>query len=666
MKKNIIVLLSIVWTGIFAQVPPTINYQGIARNAAGSPIINTTITLQFKITTSDDPAFYQETQLAVPVNSLGLFNTKIGKVTPLPQSGWEALPAILEVLIDTNGSGFVSFGTQTLSSVPYAFYALNSGSALPPGTRNGQTMRWDSLNGTWQNSDNITNDDLRVGIGLFPNEYKSKLSVATNNPQDTSVVTALHFGAQNRTAGFRSIVAGNTTPTSTNAPLPSAIFGAQNIAYNLGSGAAIGVAGYGSSKGYGAGLAGFGSTQSALGTAVGLFASADSTSPGTKKFAAIFDKGAVVINDSLLLNPFKYPGTLGDVLTLTGFNGRATWKPAVLGPWKRILISSTFNTALTNPSDRVSIGLPLASSANEKLHLHNSTGDAYMQFTTNGSFASVGLVFGESSNISKGVLRFDNGSNSLTYQLFSKRIIFVDGNTRATLVGKIPTGALSQSPFNVYDSVNTSTTPRPILKVINTNAVINAPTALFLGHDNNIDGINLVFRKNTNTTTFSLEDNTLNTKFHTFNTAGRFSPGSDGTSGKSFIQSGNTLSDDITIGASTNGNIVNAGFTKLGNNGPPYPAIQVLEFFTTMPATASGNAQINLAPYITNASQIESVQVLVTTPNRIVPTNYTITPGYECQYEIGTSTPTIFVWATAANSISLFSQPVKVVVTIKK
>lgn len=661
--KKLTILMLLLFAKIYSQAPPTINYQGIARNSAGTPLTNTTITLQFKISTSVNPTFYQETQLAVPVNSLGLFNTKIGKVTPLPQSGWEDLPATLEVLIDANGSGFVSFGTQILSSVPYAFYALKSGNSLPPGSRNGQTMRWDSINSTWKNSNNLTNDDLRVGIGLFPNEYKSKLSIATINPLDTSVVTAIHFGAQSRTAGFRSIVAGNTTPTSTNNPFPSAIFGAQNIAFNLGSGTAMGNAGYGSSKGYGVGLAGFGSTQSASGSAVGLYASADSTSPGTNKFAAIFDKGGVVINDSLLLNPFKTPGTLGDVLTLTGFNGRATWKPSS-GPWKRTLVSGIFNTALTNLSDRVSIGLPATVGANEKLHLHTSNGDAYMQFTTGGASNSVGFVFGESANISKGVIRFDNFSNSLTYQLFGKRIMHIDGFSRATLIGKIPTGASSQSPLNVYDSVNVSNA-KPIFKVINTNSIFVAPTALFLGH-NNIDGINLAFRKNSAGNTFSLEDNTLNTRFHTFNTGGRFFPGSDGAPGKAFIQSFNTTADDITIGASTSGNIVNSGFTKLGNNGVPYPAIQVLEFFTTMPATAGGNTQINLGSYIANSSQIESVQILISTPNRIVPPNYTISPGYECQYEIGPTLPNIFIWASLANSGSILGQPVKVVVTLKK
>ncbi|MBA3665977.1 MAG: hypothetical protein H0W61_17505 [Bacteroidetes bacterium] len=660
--KKIAFLFLMIALRAFSQVPATINYQGIARDASGAAITNTTVGLTFNISTSTSTNFYSEIQTAVPVNSLGLFSTKIGINTPLPSSGWEDTPAILNVLININGSGFVSLGSQTLSSVPYALYALNSGSSLPPGTRDGQTLRWDSISSTWLNSGNLTNDDVRVGVGVFPQTIKSKFSVATTNPFDSAAITAIHYVAQNKTAAIRGMAIGSTVGGSGN-PYSTAIFGGQHVAYNASTGFAIGNGGYGSSKKLGIGLAGFGATQINTGTAVGIYATVDTLSPGTNKYAAIFDRGAVFIGDSLMLNPAKNPGSLGDVLTLTGFNGRAKWKPAG-GPWQRAFLGGGFTTYLANNNDDVSIGLPSGVGASEKLHLHEQGGDAYMQLSTFNNANSVGFVFGESANLNKASLRFDNFSNTLVYQVGGKSLLHIDGVQKSVLVGKIPFGAASLSSFNVYDSI-TITALRPVAKVINTNTALNMPTSLFIGH-NNFSGINLTYRKGPGFNTFSLEDNSFGNVFHTFNDAGRFYPGSDGTVGKAYIQGGNFINDNLSLVSSTNGNIVHVGYTQLGNNGSQFPAIQVLEFTSTMPATAGGNIQFNLASYILSSNQIESVQVLVTTANRIVPQNYTFFSGFECQYEIIPNSPVIIVWATNTNSAQVLNQPVKIVVTVKK
>lgn len=118
--------------GLTAQVPKLINYQGIARDVTGAPITNTIISIKFNISTVSDPNFYTETQTGIQVNALGLFTTKIGANTPLPLTGWQNTPVILNTLIDINGSGFVSLSPQVLSSVPYALHAETAGFAPPP------------------------------------------------------------------------------------------------------------------------------------------------------------------------------------------------------------------------------------------------------------------------------------------------------------------------------------------------------------------------------------------------------------------------------------------------------------------------------------------------------------------------------------------------------
>ena len=664
LKKTFLFLLYITGLTAFSQTPATINYQGLVRDAAGTPVTNTVVNLQFKISTSSNPNFFTETQSAVPVNSLGLFSTKIGASSPLPITGWQNTPVMLEVLADVNGSGFISMGSQQLSSVPYALYAHQAGNALPTGTVNGQTLRWDASTNKWEPTTNLTNDNQRVGIGVLPNALNTKLAAVTSNPFDSAAVTGLHTAGTNRAAGIRGVVFGNTTNSNPNNPYSTAIYGGQHIAYNTGTGFSVGNFGFGSSAGFGIGLAGYGSAQSATAVAVGIYASVDTANNTPNKYAAIFDKGAVLIGDSLLMNPSTNPGNIGDVLTKTGFNGRVKWAPAGGGPWGRTQIGGIFNTHLANPLDNVNIGLPSGIGANEKFHLHAQSGDAYMQISTSSTLNSVGLVFGESSNWSKGVLRFDNFSNTLLYQVLSKPMLMIDGTSKSTFVGRIPFGAASQSAFNVYDSI-LSTPQRPAIRVINTNTAFGSPTSILLS-SGNTSGLNITYRKQTALNVLSIEDISLGNKHHTFNDLGEYSPGSDGTAGKSRISGGPGLNDNITVSAATNGNIVHSGFTQLGNNGTVFPAIQILEFTSTMPAGASSNTQINLNSYITSPSQIESVKILISTPNRIVPNNFTVMSGYECQYEISPTAPIIFIWTTSANSSLLYGQPFKLVVTIKK
>jgi len=129
MRNLFTAFLFIINLFVFGQAPQFINYQGIARDAAGVPVTNTIIGLQFIISTATNPNFHAETQLSVPVNSLGLFNTKIGLSPQLPATGWESTPVTLNVSISINGGPFVALGSQNLASVPFALYA---GSAPVP------------------------------------------------------------------------------------------------------------------------------------------------------------------------------------------------------------------------------------------------------------------------------------------------------------------------------------------------------------------------------------------------------------------------------------------------------------------------------------------------------------------------------------------------------
>lgn len=120
---------------LFAQAPQEIKYQGVARDAAGSPIANGTLnTVKFDIHSGSatGPVVYTEIHFSVATNAFGLFSLNIGSVTPFPANLFGAGSEYLQVSIDF-GSGLTNMGTSEMLSVPYALYADSCGTAGPQG-----------------------------------------------------------------------------------------------------------------------------------------------------------------------------------------------------------------------------------------------------------------------------------------------------------------------------------------------------------------------------------------------------------------------------------------------------------------------------------------------------------------------------------------------------
>lgn len=111
----------------FSQVPSLINYQGIARDTAGVPVVKQAIALRFEILqgSTSGPVIFTENQLSgITTNAIGLFNTQIGKNANLGQINWKNGPYFLQVSIDpAGGSNLVVLGTQEIVSVPFASLA---------------------------------------------------------------------------------------------------------------------------------------------------------------------------------------------------------------------------------------------------------------------------------------------------------------------------------------------------------------------------------------------------------------------------------------------------------------------------------------------------------------------------------------------------------------
>lgn len=113
----------------FAQ-PLHFNYQGIARNSGGAPMLDQSIGLRLSILDNTSAVVFSESH-TVTTNNFGLYNIKVGDGTVI--SGTMAAVAKLQAgaikveMDPAGGTNYVDLGTQDLASVPFA---LTSGGVL--------------------------------------------------------------------------------------------------------------------------------------------------------------------------------------------------------------------------------------------------------------------------------------------------------------------------------------------------------------------------------------------------------------------------------------------------------------------------------------------------------------------------------------------------------
>jgi hypothetical protein len=127
-----------------AQAPALLNYQGVARNAAGVPLPNQNLSLRVNIRSNSalGPVIYTETR-TTQTNSWGLFSIQIGTGATISSGSlanidWLTGTRFMELEMDpTGGSNFINLGSTQLLSVPYALSALTAASAAPSGSAGG-------------------------------------------------------------------------------------------------------------------------------------------------------------------------------------------------------------------------------------------------------------------------------------------------------------------------------------------------------------------------------------------------------------------------------------------------------------------------------------------------------------------------------------------------
>ena len=206
---------------LFAQAPQGINYQAVARDAAGNVLANQNINVFFAVL--DAPggsSLYSETH-TVGTNQFGLFNVVLGQGInldgPFTSINWALGDKFLNVKIDpAGGSSFIDMGTTQLVSVPFALYAEKSGdkvfTRVGNVVSNGSNVATDNFVFGSSSLDNLagTTDDAR----FFFNKQKGAFRAGIANIQwnnDSLGIGSFASGFGNRAKGNYSAAFGYNT-----------------------------------------------------------------------------------------------------------------------------------------------------------------------------------------------------------------------------------------------------------------------------------------------------------------------------------------------------------------------------------------------------------------------------------------------------------------------
>ena len=262
MKKYLILAISkIILINLNAQTPKFINYQGLARDASGNPIINQSVALGFTITNGASAPFTDSKNTTT--NGFGLFNTTIGSASNPINSNLAM--GNFSLITSVNGNILTP---QLLASVPYALNTpeptvtystgvLTIGSTTVPysaGTTyqagNGISINSGTIINTAPNQTiNITSSGIATVSSAYPN-FNVGVPTPTLSYNNISNILTLNNGATTSTTSISSSTAsvisitgsGNavvspTTGSSFNVNVPTqtlSVSGGSIVSSNLG------------------------------------------------------------------------------------------------------------------------------------------------------------------------------------------------------------------------------------------------------------------------------------------------------------------------------------------------------------------------------------------------------------------------------------------------
>ena len=182
---------------IIAQTPFQFNFQAVARDLAGNPMVNEDVDFRLSILQGSESgaAIFVEDQ-NVQTNNFGLANLLVGtgaSVTgTLDAIDWAVGPFFLQIELDINdGQGMQLMGVSPMTSVPYALHALTTEEPGPegpqgdigpqgePGIQGEIGPQGPVGNSIWQQDslNNISYSDGSVNIGTITNDSSAVINI---------------------------------------------------------------------------------------------------------------------------------------------------------------------------------------------------------------------------------------------------------------------------------------------------------------------------------------------------------------------------------------------------------------------------------------------------------------------------------------------------------
>lgn len=185
MKKLItLIVVLLINTITFGQVPQKMSYQAVIRDASGNLVVSTSIGMQIIIINEDVPSpVYAETHTAT-TNANGLVTVPLGSGTAtfgtFSSIDWSSGNYSVQVGTDiTGGTSYDITGTSQFLSVPYAMYAGSAAGGLNDGSAAGVAPFWNGT--TWvTNNTNFYNNG--TNIGLYTTNPTAQLELADIYP----------------------------------------------------------------------------------------------------------------------------------------------------------------------------------------------------------------------------------------------------------------------------------------------------------------------------------------------------------------------------------------------------------------------------------------------------------------------------------------------------
>ncbi len=169
-----------------AQAPSAFNYQGLARDGAGTAISNQQVGLRISILSDSENGslVFQEVQ-TVTTNNRGLFTAHIGFGTVIVGSiseiNWGSRPHFIRSEIDINGGNqYVDLGAAQLLSVPYALYASKSGDGQGSTTSDDQVLSFSGTTLSIEDGNSVDLSSLVNDADADPSNELQTLSISGN------------------------------------------------------------------------------------------------------------------------------------------------------------------------------------------------------------------------------------------------------------------------------------------------------------------------------------------------------------------------------------------------------------------------------------------------------------------------------------------------------